>query len=600
MKFALVGNQNCGKTTLFNRLTGARRHTGNFPGVTVDAMEGAVRGHAGYVVVDLPGIYSLNVCSAEEALTRDALAQGDIDGIINIVDATNLERNLYLTLQLLELQKPMVVAVNLMDALRGEGGALDTLSLSRALGVPVIPISAAKNENVGKLSDAAVQAVREGRVPPPVRLPPPGPGPDALVAGVLARYAFLESICALVLRLPNETHTHTRSRRLDDILTHRFFGLPIFLLIMLLIFRLTFGKMGTSLYTLTARGIDVVCQWAEQTLTGWGVGGLATDLVTNGVLAGLGNVLSFLPVILTLFFFLSLLEDTGYMARIAFVTDRPMRALGLSGRSIVPLLLGFGCTVPAVMATRTLPASRERRMTVLLTPFISCSAKIPLLVMFTTTLFPGRSAAVMTGLYLLALFTGALYARLCRTGNPEETINSFVLELPDYRLPSLKTTLMLLWEKARDFLRRAFTVIFAANLLIWFLCYFDGRLCPAATPSDSLLAGIGGFLAPLFAPLGFADWRAATALLSGLLAKEAVLSTLDILVDGQAVSALFTPASAISFLVFSLLYTPCVAAMATIRRELGSTWRALAVAAFQFALAWVWAAGALWLAMRFL
>ena len=595
MILALIGNQNCGKTTLFNELTGANRHVGNFPGVTVDAMEGVVRRHAGCRVVDLPGVYSLRPYSAEEELTRDFILREKPDGIINIVDGTNLERNLYLTLQLLEMRVPMVLALNMMDAVRAAGCFINVQKLSELLGVPVIPIAASKGEGIEKLADAAAAAGRENRGPHPAAACSPEKvlqtvqrtGLDRDAADAATRYAFLEAVCAETVTGPAECRQHTLSRRIDNVLTHKVFAIPIFVGVVLLVFWLTFDIVGERLSVLLAGGVGNLTLIVENVLTSWGIRPLVRSLVIDGVFAGVGNVLAFLPIIVVLFFFLSMLEDTGYMARVAFVTDKPLRKIGLSGKSIVPLLIGFGCTVPAVMATRTLTSRRDRRMTILLTPFMSCSAKIPIYLLFTASFYAGHKVGVLMVLYFGGVALGAVYSLVCRSSVFRGKPVPFVMELPDYRLPSAKTTFLLMWDKAKDFLRRAFTIVFAASIVIWFLQTFDARLGVAASSSESLLALIGGFIAPIFAPLGFADWRVSTALLSGLMAKESVVSTLGILLGGGPLTRLFTCESAAGFLTFTLLYTPCVAAIAAIRRELDSVWQTACIVVGQCAVAWV-------------
>ena len=648
MRFALAGNQNCGKTTLFNQLTGSNQHVGNFPGVTVDCKSGTIRNTKGDEVVDLPGIYSLRPYSAEEIVTRDFILDGRPDGIINIVDATNIERNLYLTLQMIEMQVPMVLALNMMDEVRANGGTVDTVKLSELLGIPVVPISAAKGEGIADLTELACRTASAGRKPEVYDFCPPGPvhrcihavthvvedhaerarmsarwaamnvieGNDDIVArleldenelelcehsivemeretgldrnAAIAdmRYSFIESVCAETVKKPEESRERKRSRKIDNVLTHRIFALPIFVGIMLLVFYLTFEVFGAFLSDLLAAGIDALAGLVDTALTAYGINPVVHSLVIDGLFGGVGNVVSFLPVIVVLFFFLSMLEDTGYMARVAFVMDKLLRRIGLSGKSVVPMLIGFGCTVPAVMATRTLTSERDRRMTVLLTPFMSCSAKIPIYSVFVAAFFPRFKALAMGGLYFFGIFVGVLVAlvfgKTLFRGNPIP----FVMELPNYRMPSVRTTLQLMWDKAKDFLHRAFTVIFVASLVIWFLQTFDTRINPVSDNSQSLLAALGGLLAPLFAPLGFADWRVCTSLIAGFMAKEAVVSTLGVLTGGAALSTLFSVRSAVAFLVFTLLYTPCVAAVAAIRRELGSAWKTLGVVLFQCLLAW--------------
>ncbi len=650
MIFALAGNQNCGKTTLFNALTGSNQHVGNFPGVTVDQKSGEIRGVKNASVVDLPGIYSLRPYTQEEIVSRDFILNEKPDGIINIVDATNIERNLYLTLQLLELRTPMVLALNMMDEVNANGGSIDVRKMSKALGIPVVPISAARDEGVSELIDQAVQTVRAGTLPQvtdfcgadsPVhrclhavvhliadhadRLHIPArfcaakliEGDEALAErlgldqnerellehcvvqmeteggldrnAALAdmRYQFIEGVVRDSVVKCHESREHQRSLAADRILTGRYTALPVFFGVMLLVFYLTFDVIGAAFSTLLDLGIDAVTGLADRALTAYGINPVAHSLVIDGIFAGVGGVLSFLPIIVTLFFFLSILEDTGYMARVAFVMDKLLRKIGLSGRSIVPMLIGFGCSVPAIMATRTVSSDRDRKMTILLTPYMSCSAKIAIYAFFTDALFPKYKALVMLGLYLLGILVGILAALIMKGTAFRGKPVPFVMELPNYRLPSLKNVGLLLWEKARDFLQRAFTVIFLASIVIWFLQTFDTRLNVVTDNSGSLLALVGRLLAPLFAPLGFGDWRCVTALISGFIAKESVVSTLQVLLGGAALSSLFPLRSAVSFLVFTLLYTPCVAAIATIRRELGSRWATLGVVVMQCTVAWV-------------
>ena len=650
MIFALAGNQNCGKTTLFNALTGSNQHVGNFPGVTVDRKSGEIRGVKNAAVVDLPGIYSLRPYTQEEIVSRDFILNEKPDGIINIVDATNIERNLYLTLQLLELRTPMVLALNMMDEVNANGGSIDVRKMSKALGIPVVPISAARDEGVSELIDQAVQTVRAGTLPQvtdfcgadsPVhrclhavvhliadhadRLHIPArfcaakliEGDEALAErlgldqnekellehcivqmeteggldrnAALAdmRYQFIEGVVRDSVVKCHESREHQRSLAADRILTGRYTALPVFFGVMLLVFYLTFDVIGAAFSTLLDLGIDAVTGLADRALTAYGINPVAHSLVIDGIFAGVGGVLSFLPIIVTLFFFLSILEDTGYMARVAFVMDKLLRKIGLSGRSIVPMLIGFGCSVPAIMATRTVSSDRDRKMTILLTPYMSCSAKIAIYAFFTDALFPKYKALVMLGLYLLGILVGILAALIMKGTAFRGKPVPFVMELPNYRLPSLKNVGLLLWEKASDFLRRAFTVIFLASIVIWFLQTFDTRLNVVTDNSGSLLALVGRLLAPLFAPLGFGDWRCVTALISGFIAKESVVSTLQVLLGGAALTSLFTARSAVSFLVFTLLYTPCVAAIATIRRELGSRWATLGVVVMQCTVAWV-------------
>ena len=650
MIFALAGNQNCGKTTLFNALTGSNQHVGNFPGVTVDQKSGEIRGVKNAAVVDLPGIYSLRPYTQEEIVSRDFILNEKPDGIINIVDATNIERNLYLTLQLLELRTPMVLALNMMDEVNANGGSIDVRKMSKALGIPVVPISAARDEGVSELIDQAVQTVRAGTLPQvtdfcgadsPVhrclhavvhliadhadRLHIPArfcaakliEGDEALAErlgldqnekellehcvvqmeteggldrnAALAdmRYQFIEGVVRDSVVKCHESREHQRSLAADRILTGRYTALPVFFGVMVLVFYLTFDVIGAAFSTLLDLGIDAVTGLADRALTAYGINPVAHSLVIDGIFAGVGGVLSFLPIIVTLFFFLSILEDTGYMARVAFVMDKLLRKIGLSGRSIVPMLIGFGCSVPAIMATRTVSSDRDRKMTILLTPYMSCSAKIAIYAFFTDALFPKYKALVMLGLYLLGILVGILAALIMKGTAFRGKPVPFVMELPNYRLPSLKNVGLLLWEKASDFLRRAFTVIFLASIVIWFLQTFDTRLNVVTDNSGSLLALVGRLLAPLFAPLGFGDWRCVTALISGFIAKESVVSTLQVLLGGAALTSLFTARSAVSFLVFTLLYTPCVAAIATIRRELGSRWATLGVVVMQCTVAWV-------------
>ena len=649
MIFALAGNQNCGKTTLFNQLTGSNQHVGNFPGVTVDQKSGQVRGQKDCTVVDLPGIYSLRPYTAEEIVTRNFILNQKPDCIINIVDATNLERNLYLTLQLLTLQTPTVLALNMMDELTGNGGSVDTTLLSELLGVPVVPICAANGEGVEELIEIAVRAARLRQKPSVYDFCPKGPvhrcihavchviedhaqaagiavrfaatkliegdeaiadelqldpneleliehsvvqmeqerGLDRNAALADMRYSFIENAVAQAVVKPHESREHARSSKLDRVLTGKYTAIPVFLGVMLLIFYLTFNVIGKFLSDLLALGIDSLTGVVDRALTAYGLNPVAHSLIIDGIFKGVGGVLSFLPVIVTLFFFLSILEDTGYMARVAFVMDKLLRKIGLSGKSIVPMLIGFGCTVPAVMATRTLSSERDRNMTILLTPFMSCSAKIPIYGFFSAAFFPEHAALVMIGLYLFGIVMGVLCAlvldRTAFRGRPVP----FVMELPNYRFPSAKSVALLLWEKAKDFLQRAFSVIFLATVAIWFLQSFDARLNVVSAGSESLLAMIGQLLAPLFRPLGFADWRCTTALISGFIAKESVVSTLQILLGGAAVTTLLSTKAALSFLVFTLLYTPCVAAIAAIRREVGSAWRAAAICLSQCCVAWL-------------
>ena len=649
MILALAGNQNCGKTTLFNQLTGSNQHVGNFPGVTVEQKSGQVRGQKNCTVVDLPGIYSLRPYTAEEIVTRDYILRQKPDGIINIVDATNLERNLYLTLQLLTLRVPMVLALNMMDELTGNGGSIDVKKMAQTLGIPVVPICAATADGVSELVDEAVRAA-EGKILPQVYdFCEPGPvhrcihavchqiedhaqaagictrfaatwliegdasmeevlrldqnekeliehsvlqmeqerGLDRNAALADMRYSFIEKLVKDAVVKPKESRQHKRSVQADKILTGKYTAIPIFIGVMFLIFFLTFHVIGAFLSDLLALGIDRLTQIVDAALTAYGLNPVVQSLIIDGIFEGVGSVLSFLPVIVTLFFFLSILEDTGYMARVAFVMDKLLRRIGLSGKSIVPMLIGFGCTVPAVMATRTLPSERDRTMTILLTPFMSCSAKIPIYGFFSAAFFPEHAALVMIALYLFGILMGILAALVLEKTAFRGRPVPFVMELPNYRFPSVKSVALLLWEKAKDFLERAFTVIFLATIVIWFLQSFDTRLNVVTDSAGSLLAIIGRHIAPVFAPLGFADWRCAAALISGFIAKESVVSTLEILLGTSALGALFTTKSAVSFLVFTLLYTPCVAAIAAIRREVGSGFRAGVIALCQCCVAYL-------------
>ena len=653
LTFALAGNQNCGKTTLFNQLTGSSQHVGNFPGVTVDRKDGVIRGHANTLVTDLPGIYSMSPYTGEELVTRQFLLGDKPKGIINIVDATNIERNLYLTMQLMELNVPMVLALNMMDEVRENGGSIRVNELEARLGIPVIPISAAKNEGIGELIDHAIHVAqyqeRPGRqdfcdaqecngavhrclhslmhliedhaeaagIPVRFAASKLAEG-DALIleqlnlsqneqetvehiivqmeeerrldrAAAIAdmRFSFIRRICDAAVVRPHESREHARSVALDRVLTGRYTAIPAFIAIMGLVFYLTFNVVGAVLSGWLETGISLLSDAVERLLSAAGVSPVVHSLVIDGVFGGVGSVLSFLPFIVTLFFFLSLLEDSGYMARVAFVMDKLLRKIGLSGRSIVPMLVGFGCTVPGVMATRTLPSERDRKMTILLTPFMSCSAKLPIYAFFSAVFFPEHMALVMIGLYALGVVCGILMALLLKktlfSGEPVP----FVMELPNYRMPGAKNVALLLWEKAKDFLQRAFTVIFVATILIWFLQTFDMRLQVVADSHDSLLSAISGLLAPLFAPLGFGDWRVVTSLVSGFMAKESVVSSLVLLYGStEVLLASLTPLAAASLLVFSLLYTPCVAAVSSIKRELGGKW-AVGVVVGQCAIAWI-------------
>ena len=652
LTFALAGNQNCGKTTLFNQLTGSNQHVGNFPGVTVDRKDGVIRGHAATLVTDLPGIYSMSPYTSEEVVTREFLLGDKPRGVINIVDATNIERNLYLTMQLMELGLPMVLALNMMDEVRENGGSVRVNEMEAMLGIPVIPISAAKNEGIHELIDHALHVAqfqeRPGRqdfcdaqdeggavhrclhgimhliedhaqqAGIPVRFAASKlaegdhlileqlhlsqneqemvehiivqmeqeRGLDRAAAIADMRFSFIRRVCDACVVRPHESREHERSVRIDRVLTGKYTAIPAFIAIMGLTFYLTFNVVGAALSDVLEALIGALTGMVDRALVASGVSGVVHSLVIDGVFGGVGSVLSFLPFIVTLFLFLSLLEDSGYMARVAFVMDKLLRRIGLSGRSIVPMLVGFGCTVPGVMATRTLPSERDRKMTILLTPFMSCSAKLPIYAFFSAVFFPEHMALVMIGLYALGVVCGILMALLLKktlfSGEPVP----FVMELPNYRMPGAKNVALLLWEKAKDFLQRAFTVIFVATILIWFLQTFDMRLQVVADSHDSLLSAISGLLAPLFAPLGFGDWRIVTSLISGFMAKESVVSSLTILYGStEALVASLAPLSAAALLVFSLLYTPCVAAVSAIRRELGGKWAAFVVVG-QCAVAW--------------
>ena len=650
MIFALVGNQNCGKTTLFNALTGSNQHVGNFPGVTVDQKVGIVKGHKNCSVVDLPGIYSLRPYTQEEIVSRDFIIGEKPDGIINIVDATNIERNLYLTLQLMDLSVPTVLALNMMDEVRANGGSVDVKKMSESLGIPVVPISAANGEGVSELIDKAIE-VAQKRIKPKVYdfCAPNSPvhrcihavvhliedhterigipsrfcsskliegdtsiitlleldenerdlmehcivemedesGLDRNAAIAAMRYDFIEGVVVSSVKKAHESREHRRSVTIDKILTGKFTAIPVFLGVMFLVFWLTFDVIGQRLSDLLGMGIDALTALVDEGLTTFGINPVVHSLIIDGVFAGVGSVLSFLPVIVTLFFFLSILEDTGYMARVAFFMDKALRKIGLSGRSIVPMLIGFGCTVPAVMATRTVSSDRDRKMTILLTPYMSCSAKIPIYAFFSAAFFPGHSALVMISLYVVGIIIGIIAALIMKNTLFRGKPVPFVMELPNYRLPSVKSVALLLWEKAKDFLQRAFTVIFVATIVIWFLQSFDLRLNVVADRSQSLLAAIGRFISPVFSPLGFGDWRAATSLISGFIAKESVVSTLEVLLGGAGIGTLFSGVAPVSFLIFTLLYTPCVAAVSAIKRELGSTVKTVGVVIMQCGVAWL-------------
>ena len=657
LTFALAGNQNCGKTTLFNQLTGSNQHVGNFPGVTVDRKSGAIRNNPNTEVTDLPGIYSMSPYTSEEIVTRQFIIGEKPTGIINIVDATNIERNLYLTMQLMELDTPMVLALNMMDEMRGNGGTVRINKMEAMLGIPVVPISAAKNEGVDELVDHALHVAkyqeRPGRMDfcseedhggavhrcihgiihliedhaeaagIPVRFAATKlvegdqrieaalkldqnekemiehiivqmeqeRGLDRAAAIADMRFHFIHQLVEQTVVKPRQSKEQLRSAQIDRFLTGRYTAIPAFVGIMALVFYLTFGVIGLALQNLLEVGIDALTAAVDSTLTAWNVNAAVHSLVIDGIFTGVGSVLSFLPIIVTLFFFLSLLEDTGYMARVAFVMDKLLRRIGLSGRSIVPMLIGFGCTVPGVMASRTLPSERDRKMTILLTPFMSCSAKLPIYSLFAAAFFPEHAALVMVSLYFLGIAVGILMAILLKSSVFKGEAVPFVMELPNYRLPGLKNVVQLLWEKARDFLQRAFTVIFVATIIIWFLQSFDLRLSLTADPQQSILAWLASGIAPLFAPLGFADWRVSTALITGFMAKESVVSTLTILYGSSvAFAAALSPAAAAPLLVFCLLYTPCIAAVASVKRELGGKW-AFIMVANQCIVAWLAAFG---------
>lgn len=654
MIFALAGNQNCGKTTLFNQLTGSNQHVGNFPGVTVDQKMGPIRTAPDCQVVDLPGIYSLRPYTSEEIVTRDFILNEKPDGIINIVDATNIERNLYLTLQLMEMDIPMVLALNMMDEVRQNGGSIQVSLMSERLGIPVIPISAAKDEGIEELIANMIRTAKQNVKPkikdfcekgavhrcihavshqvedhaqnigmsPRFAATKIVEGDEAIIRrlalsdneydmmqhsieemeadhhmdrhAALAdmRYTFIEKVCDKAVIHCQESREHIRSVRIDNVLTNKYLAIPVFLGIMLLIFYLTFQVIGQGLSDLLAAGIDALALFVDRALTQYQINPVVHSLVIDGIFAGVGSVLSFLPIIVVLFFFLSILEDSGYMARIAFVMDKLLRKIGLSGKSFVPMLIGFGCTVPAVMSCRTLSSERDRKMTILLTPFISCSAKIPIYAVFTAAFFPDYAAFAMLLLYVTGICMGILVSLvLNRTAFRGHSI-PFVMELPNYRLPSPKSVMLLMWDKAKDFIQRAFTIIFLATLLIWFLQTFDARFNVVSDSADSLLAMLGRLIAPVFVPLGFGDWRISTSLITGFTAKEAVVSTMSVLLGtkmshlSEELGSLFTTASAVSFLVFTLLYTPCVAAVASIGREMGSRREAVFVVVMQCAIAW--------------
>lgn len=652
LSFALAGNQNCGKTTLFNQLTGSNQHVGNFPGVTVDRKSGAIRGHENTEVTDLPGIYSLSPYSAEEIISRQFILENKPTGIINIVDATNIERNLYLTLQLMELDVPIVLALNMMDEVRGNGGSIRVNEMEQLLGIPVVPISAAKNEGIDELVDHALHIAQYQEKPRrkdfcdekehagsvhrclhgimyliedhakaagiPLRFAAAKlvegdsmvmealnltqnekemvehiiqqmeteRGIDRAAAIADMRFDFIHALCEATVIKPRESKEHIRSRRIDRFLTGKYTAIPAFIAIMALTFYLTFNVVGAWLQGLLELGIEQLTAAVDAALLNANVNEVIRSLMIDGIFAGVGSVLSFLPIIVVLFFFLSILEDTGYMARVAFVMDKLLRKIGLSGRSIVPLLLGFGCSVPAIMATRTLSSDRDRKMTIMLTPFMSCPAKIPIYSFFIAAFFPGRGGLIMVGLYFLGILIGVLVALLSKSTVFRGEPVPFVMELPNYRMPGAKNVAHLLWDKAKDFLQRAFTVIFLASIAVWFLQNFDFRLDLVADAQDSILAHIAGAVAPVFSLPGFGDWRIVTALIAGIMAKESVVSTLSVLVGTTAVSSFLSPVSAMALLVFCLLYTPCIAAIASVRRELGAKW-AVGMLVLQCVVAWV-------------
>ena len=651
LTFALVGNQNCGKTTLFNQLTGSNQHVGNFPGVTVDRKDGVIKGHPNTLVTDLPGIYSMSPYSSEEVVSRNFVLEAKPSAIINIVDATNIERNFYLTMQLLEMNTPTVVALNMMDEIKENGGYIDVNTLEDLLGVPVVPISAAKNQGISELIHHAIHVAAYQERPRrqdfcdqtehngalhrclhaiihliqdhaqqaeiPVRFAASKlvegdrlvlerlkldqnekemlehiitqmeteRGLDRNAAMADMRFAFIQRTCEETVSKPKESREYRRSQQMDRILTGKYTAIPAFLLIMVAMFYLTFNVIGAWLQGIMEMAVEWLTELAASAMAAAHVNELLQSLIIDGVFAGVGSVLSFLPIIVVLFFFLSMLEDSGYIARVAFVMDKLLRKIGLSGRSIVPMLIGFGCTVPAVMATRTLPSERDRKMTILLTPFMSCTAKLPIYAFFVNAFFPGKGGFIMSGLYVLGILVGVLVAFLYKSLLFRGEAVPFVMELPNYRLPSARNVAQLLWEKAKDFLQRAFSVILLATIAIWFLQSFDFRLNLVASSEDSILAALSGILAPLLKPIGLGDWKICVALISGFMAKESVVSTLEVLLGGS-VAAAMTPLAAASLLVFSLLYTPCVAAVAAIRRELGGKW-AVGVVVWQCVLAWI-------------
>ena len=653
LTFALVGNQNCGKTTLFNRLTGANQHVGNFPGVTVDRKDGAIIGHPKTSITDLPGIYSMSPYSSEEMVSRNFVLNEKPNAIINIIDATNIERNLYLTMQLIEMDSPMVVAINMMDELTGNGGSIDINAMEEMLGVPVVPISAAKNEGVKELIDHGLHIAHYQEKPLeqdfclqdenggafhrchhavanliedhakaadiPLRFASAKviegdehiiellkldqneketiehitlqmekeSGLDRSAAVADMRFSYIKRISKNCVKKPKISKERLRSQRIDKVLTGRFTAIPFFVLIMAAVFYLTFNVIGAFLQAWLEKGVGALTDLVDQTMTSAGVNEVLHNLVIDGIFEGVGGVLSFLPIVVTMFFFLSLLEDSGYIARVAFVMDKMLRKIGLSGRSIVPLLIGFGCSVPAIMSTRILPSERDRKMTILLTPFMSCTAKLPIYAFFVSVFFPGKGGLIMTGLYILGILVGILVACLYKALIFKGEAVPFVMELPNYRLPSLRSTMQLMWEKAKDFLQKAFSVILIATIIVWVLQSFDLHFNLVSDSSDSIMAMISGAIAPLFAPLGLGDWRICTSLISGVMAKESVVSVMEVLYGTQGgVAAVITPVAAGALLIFSLLYTPCVAAISAVKRELGGKW-AIGLVLWQCAIAWI-------------
>ena len=653
LTFALVGNQNCGKTTLFNRLTGANQHVGNFPGVTVDRKDGAIIGHPKTSITDLPGIYSMSPYSSEEMVSRNFVLNEKPNAIINIIDATNIERNLYLTMQLIEMDRPMVVAINMMDELTGNGGSIDINAMEEMLGVPVVPISAAKNEGVKELIDHGLHIAHYQEKPLeqdfclqdenggafhrchhavanliedhakaadiPLRFASAKviegdehiiellkldqneketiehitlqmekeSGLDRSAAVADMRFSYIKRISKNCVKKPKISKERLRSQRIDKVLTGRFTAIPFFVLIMAAVFYLTFNVIGAFLQAWLEKGVGALTDLVDQTMTSAGVNEVLHNLVIDGIFEGVGGVLSFLPIMVTMFFFLSLLEDSGYIARVAFVMDKMLRKIGLSGRSIVPLLIGFGCSVPAIMSTRILPSERDRKMTILLTPFMSCTAKLPIYAFFVSVFFPGKGGLIMTGLYILGILVGILVACLYKALIFKGEAVPFVMELPNYRLPSLRSTMQLMWEKAKDFLQKAFSVILIATIIVWVLQSFDLHFNLVSDSSDSIMAMISGAIAPLFAPLGLGDWRICTSLISGVMAKESVVSVMEVLYVTQGgVAAVITPVAAGALLIFSLLYTPCVAAISAVKRELGGKW-AIGLVLWQCAIAWI-------------